>query len=173
MKITSHIEAILLAHGESIAVKKLAKILKEKEEVVQESVENLAKQYLEEERGFAILESSGDYQLVSNPESAEYIKKLVKQEESTLLSPAALEVLSIVAYRGPISRLEVDTIRGVNSSHILRLLSVRGLVDRKEDGEDSRLYRYRVSFDCMRQLGLQSINSLPEYANLSRDDAKI
>lgn len=165
-KLQSHIEALLLAHGEPIALSKLAKALKEKEETVRGAVENLRQEYLEEGRGFAIVENDLAYQLVSSPDSAEYVRKLVKQEESSALSPAMLEVLSVVAYRGPVTRAEIDSIRGVNSSHVLRALAIRGLVNRGEDAEDARTYRYTVSFDFLRLLGLEQAGELPEYESL-------
>jgi segregation and condensation protein B len=79
------------------------------------------------------------------------------------LSPASLETLAIVAYKGPINRIEIDNIRGVNSSFILRSLLIRGLIDRQIDAHRANAYSYKPSFDLIRKLGIDSLEQLPDY----------
>ncbi len=169
MEIGSKIESILLAYGEPIALSKLAKVLGEQEDVIRETVEKLDAEYLEQRRGFAILRKENFVQLVSHPDCAESIRKLKRIEDETTLSPATLEVLSIIAYRSPITRSEIEMIRGVNCSSILRSLSIRGLVDRIEESGDGRSYTYSPSFSLLKILGVKTLEDLPEYANLSRN----
>jgi segregation and condensation protein B len=85
------------------------------------------------------------------------------------LSKAALEVLSIVAYKGPISRAEIESIRGVNCSFTLRSLMMRGLLERIDNPKDGRGYLYKISFEFMKKLGIESIDKLPDYKELSQD----
>jgi segregation and condensation protein B len=113
-----------------------------------------------------MIEKDKEIQLVSSPENSLYIEKLIKDELQEDLTPASLEVLAIIAYKSPVTRAEIEEIRGVNSSFTLRNLLIRGLIERKERLEDSRAYLYEISLNFLRKLGLKSINELPEYNNL-------
>ena len=84
------------------------------------------------------------------------------------LSSVALEVLAIIAYRGPITRSEIEEIRGANSSFILRNLAIRGLIERKENPLNNRSYIYEVSLDLIKSLGLKKITMLPNFEELSQ-----
>lgn len=169
METGSKIEAILLAYGEPIAISKLAKVLGEQEDMIRRIVEKLDEEYLEQKRGFAILRKENSVQLVSHPDCSEFVRKLKRIEDETTLSPATLEVLSIITYRSPITRSEIEMIRGVNCSSILRSLSIRGLVDKIEESGDGRSYIYSPSFSLLKMLGVKALEELPEYANLSRN----
>jgi segregation and condensation protein B len=85
------------------------------------------------------------------------------------LSKAALEVLSIIAYKGPISRAEIESIRGVNCSFTLRSLMMKGLLERIDNPKDGRGYLYKISFEFMKKLGIENIDKLPDYQELSQD----
>lgn len=159
----SIIESILFSAGEPISIKKLAETLNKKQSLVEELVRELAEDYQNKKRGLRIIQKEKEIQLVSNPENSKYVEKMVKDEVQEDLTPAALETLAIIAYRGPISRAEIEEIRGVNSSYILRNLLIRGLIDRKEHPKDNRAYIYQISFNFLRKLGLQSIEELPDY----------
>ncbi|EKE10649.1 MAG: hypothetical protein ACD_15C00221G0001 [uncultured bacterium] len=100
----------------------------------------------------------------------EFVEQLVKNELEGPLSSAALEVLSIIAYRGPISKPEIEAIRGINCSYTLRNLTIRGLIERENNPKDSRGYVYVVSFDFLKKLGVEKMENLPEYATLSVDE---
>ena len=80
----------------------------------------------------------------------------------------SLETLSVIAYKGPIRRSEIDYIRGVNSSFMVRNLLMRGLVERMRDSKDSRLYIYRISREFLKFLGITSISDLPEYGSFAQ-----
>jgi segregation and condensation protein B len=121
-------------------------------------------------RGLALLKKEDEAQLTTNSENAAFVDDLVKSEIQENLSKAALEVLSIVAYRGPITRLEVEAIRGVNCTFTLRTLLMRGLLERIENPKDNRGYLYKISFEFLKKLGLDSINKLPDFETLSKDE---
>lgn len=167
MRIEAKIEGVLLAHGEPIAIGKLSKAVDEKKEAVCEAVEKLQTEYLEHSRGFAILKNGDSVQLVSHGACAECIKRLKKVEDESTLSPASLEVLAIVAYRAPITRAEIESIRGVHCGSILRTLALRGLVERTEVSEDGRSFSYTPSFSLLKLFGIESIGELPDYEELS------
>lgn len=163
MNVHASIEGVLLAYGEPLELKKLARVVGEKEESVRGALRDLSDLYLKEERGFVILEENDRFQLVSHPDCARYIKKLRRVEDETGLSRAALETLSIIAYRSPVTKAEIEMIRGVNCASLLRSLSLRGLVERAEIEGGSRSYAYRPSFSFFQLLGITKIEELPEY----------
>lgn len=166
MNLKSAIETILFAYGEPMSPENLAKLTGVKKEEVIEAMTALKTDY--EGRGFVILEKDGTYELGSNPDNAGFIEKLVKSEFSEELTRAAVETLAIVAYRGPITRAEIEYLRGVNSSFILRNLLMRGLVERIENPKDARSYLYRISFDFLKYMGVSKIENLPGYEEFKK-----
>ena len=171
-KIQSIIESILFVNGEPVKKSKLVKILLEqvKTNDMEEALEALAKKYSNPESGLSLIKNDIEIQLVSNPENAQYVENLVKSELQDSLSNAALEVISIIAYRGPISRIEIEMIRGVNCSYTLRNLLLKGLIERNDNPRDGRGYIYSISFDFLKKLGVEDVKKLPEYATLSVDE---
>jgi segregation and condensation protein B len=109
-----------------------------------------------------LVETDTDIQLVTAPELSEFIASLRKQEVSGDIGKAGAETLAIVLYRGPVSRAEIDRIRGVNSSFILRNLMTRGLVIRESAGAGS--YRFAVSPALLQQLGVSRKQELPRFS---------
>jgi len=169
-KLKSVLESLLFVSGEPIKIAKLAKIIEvEKKEIV-EAITEISKEYQENERGLMILENGDELQLVSNEKNTQYVEKLVKNELEGPLSTAALEVVSIIAYRSPVSKSEIEAIRGVNCSYTLRSLSMRGLIERENNPKDSRGYVYAVSFDFLKKLGIENVKNLPKYDILSKDE---
>lgn len=162
--LVSKLEALLFIYGEPMEIKKLAKILGVKESEVSEGLELLDKEIQREERGLALMRDKGKVQLVTKPEFAKLLEDITKQEFIEVLTPAALETLSIIAYAGPISRADIEYIRGVNSSFIMRALLMRGLVERSVDPKRSNTYLYSTSFELLRHLGLTKNSDLPDYS---------
>jgi segregation and condensation protein B len=117
-------------------------------------------------RGIRLITAGESVTLATVPEMSAMIEGLVKEELSKDLGKAGLETLAIVAYRGEVGRAEIDHVRGVNSTFVLRSLQVRGLVERVTDPKDERRYLYRPTLDLLRFLGLSSFEELPEYADL-------
>lgn len=168
MNIKSIIESILFSVGEPISIEKIAKILGKNQKIINQTIDILKEDYKNQDRGLQILIKNEKIQLVSSPENSQYIEKLIKHELQEDLTPASIETLTIIAYKGPITRAEIDEIRGVNSSFILRNLLIRGLIERKGHPEDARAYIYEISFDFLKKLGISSIKELPEYEKLNK-----
>ena len=167
----SIIETILFVHGEPLALEKLVKITKAKKEIILEAFAELKKDG--EGRGLVILEKGEQYQLGSNPQNTKYIEDLVKNEFSEELSRAAVETIAIIAYKGPLTRIEIEYARGVNSSFTLRNLLMRGLVERIENPKDARSYLYKVSFDFLKHLGIAKMEDLPQYKEFRKSKIEV
>ena len=166
MNLSSILESILFVHGEPLDLERLAAIAEKPADEVRAALGQLAQGY--EDRGLVLVEKDGAYQLASRPAAAPYVEKLVKGEFSEELSRAALETITVVAYKGPLTRAEIEYIRGVNSSFTLRSLLMRGLVERVENPKDARSYVYQVSIDFLKHLGISRIEDLPEYEALTK-----
>lgn len=164
MNLDQIIEAILFAAGRPHTARKLAELTETKAEEVEEAIETL-KSRLEEGSGLMLQEYGKEYELVTRPEAAEMVKKVIKDEEQGELTRASLEALTILAYRGPMTRPELEQVRGIQSALILRNLMIRGLVEQKED-ERLGQPTYAVTFDFLNHLGLSSVKALPDYEAL-------
>lgn len=164
------IEGLLFVCGKPITRTRLTKVTKTRREEVDRAIESLQKWYNDQRRGLTILIKEDKVQLASHPDVAEVIEALVKDEMHTTLSQASLEVLSIIAYRGPITRTDIEAIRGVNCSYTIRALLMRALIEREKSADDSRGYVYKVSFDFLETLGIAEITELPEFEKLSIDE---
>jgi len=157
------LEALLFIYGEPLTYKKLAKILDLSESEIKTVTKNLAENLASENRGLSLIVDDEKVQLVTKPEFASLIADVIKSELHEELSPASLETLSIIIYAAPISRAEIDYIRGVNSSFILRSLLIRGLIEREADPHRPNAFIYKPSFELLKHLGVKSLNDLPEF----------
>jgi segregation and condensation protein B len=161
------LEAVLFASGEPVAKKKLASFLHTTEGAVASAAEELREKLVG--RGLTLVETDGEFELRTSPEAADIVKKLREGELSKDLGRAGLEALAVVMYRGGATRTEIDWIRGVNSSQILRSLLLRGLVERTEDPHDKRKFQYRATSDALAHVGVSKKQDLPRYAELSKE----
>lgn len=161
MNLPNLIEAILFFKAEPVSIKVLAEMTNGGTEEIVTALANLETALTG--RGITLLRKDNEVSLGTAPEAAIIIEKLTKEELARDLGKAGLETLSIVLYKGPISRPEIDYIRGVNSSFILRNLTVRGLVERLTKEGDNRTYVYRPTFELLSQLGITQISDLPDY----------
>lgn len=163
LSLENKIEAVLLFKNEPISVVDLAKWLSANPKEVKEALESLRQFY--DKRGMVIVFDGEQATFGTHPEISELIGKLQKEEFSSSLTKAALETLSIVLYRGPVSRREIDHIRGVNSGFILRSLLIRGLVERIEPSANSRSYGYQPTLKLLEHLGVTRREDLPRFDN--------
>ncbi|MEI6378684.1 MAG: SMC-Scp complex subunit ScpB [Candidatus Falkowbacteria bacterium] len=168
MDLKHKLEALLFVSAKPMAVKQLAEFTEAAEEEVREACHELTVDYKDSGRGMTLIENGGKFQMVTAPEAADTVAKMVKVETSGELSRPSLEALTIIAYRGPISKTDLDRIRGVNCSLIIRNLLLRGLIEAKEGSEDDGTH-YNVSFDFLKFLGLGSVEDLPDFARLHMD----
>ncbi len=155
------IEGILFVSGEPVGLKKLSKLLEQKEDDIREMILEMREEF--NDRGLIIISDDEKYQLTTSPNISNIITEFLKTELKDDLSPASLETLAIIAYKGPISRIEIDNIRGVNSSFILRSLLVRGLITKEKSPNSKLINVYRISFDMIRNLGIENIHQLPDF----------
>lgn len=169
MNLSSILESILFVHGEPLGIERLAAVTGETPDEIRKALADIAASC--KSRGIVLIEKDGIYQLGSNPANSPYIEKLVKGEFGEELSRAALETVAIIAYKGPLSRAEIEYIRGVNSSFTLRALLMRGLVERFENPKDTRSYLYRIGLDFLKHLGLTRAQDLPQYEELKKQAA--
>ncbi|OGL97794.1 SMC-Scp complex subunit ScpB [Candidatus Uhrbacteria bacterium RIFOXYB2_FULL_45_11] len=160
--LTTNIESILFAAAKPIALEQLRKYFDVSAEVVAEAVEDIRTRYNRETSGIHLLEQEGKVQFVTNPDASEDVASFLKKDATSPLTKPSLETLTVIAYRGPVTRPELEQIRGVNCGVILRNLLIRGFIEETQDR--TRLQPvYSVSIDFMRKLGLTHLEELPEY----------
>lgn len=157
------IEALLFIYGESLTLKHLGEILDLNQEVVRAGMDKLELALKADERGLILIRQGEKAQLATKPDFSGYLEKIMKAELRESLTPAATETLSIITYGAPITRSEIDYIRGVNSSFIIRSLLLRGLVDRNLDEKRTNTYVYQASLDFLKFLGVSKVEELPDY----------
>ncbi|MFA7201454.1 MAG: SMC-Scp complex subunit ScpB [Candidatus Paceibacterota bacterium] len=160
---SSHIaalEAILFLYGEPVSRDMIMRLLQVSSEQVSEIIRAFQETLMDSQRGLLLLEKGDAYMLITKPQFAPFLESFVKDSLKEELTPSAVETLSLVAYFGPITRAQIDYIRGVNSSFMLRNLLVRGLVERTSKGNT---YLYEVTTDFLTHLGLARLEDLPQY----------
>lgn len=168
-QLKSAIESLLFISGEPVKIGKIAKICATGKPEIENAILEISAEFESANRGMRIIRKNDEVQMVTSPQNSVFVEQLVKGELQENLSAAALEVLSIVAYRGPVTRAAIESVRGVNCSYTLRNLLLRGLIERKENPSDARAYIYAVTFDLMRQLGIDELKKLPDFETLSSD----
>ena len=161
MELPQSIEAILFSQAEPVTIKRLSALLKRSEEEVREGIKQLGDML--SSRGIRLLENGGAVMLGTAPDASALIEAITKEELSKELSKASVETLAIVLYKGPITRSEIDYIRGVNSTFILRNLLIRGLVEKIENPKDQRSFLYKPTFQLLQSMGVTRIEELPQY----------
>ncbi|MGI6604375.1 MAG: SMC-Scp complex subunit ScpB [Firmicutes bacterium] len=162
--VTSLIEALLFAAGRPVSLAELAAAADLSREDTQLAVEELRQSLAREERGLVLREVAGGVQLFARPEFHPYIRRLLQPVDKPRLSQPALETLAIIAYRQPITRQEIEAVRGVRVDQVLFTLEERGLiteVGRKEAPGRPILFGTTQTF--LRLLGLKSLDELPSF----------
>jgi segregation and condensation protein B len=164
MNIKRSIESVLFVSPKPLSLKDLSAALELEKKEIEEPLNDLISEYKEGDRGILIIENGDKYSMASSPESAKIVQKFMQSEVSGELTPASLETLTIIAYKGPIKKKYIEKIRGINCSLILRNLLLRGLIEEKsaDEPEDNE---YTVSLDFIKFLGISKIEDLPDYKN--------
>lgn len=165
MDLKSIIEAILFVAGRPVTLKELEKHLKRDGEKIQTALSDL--QTARENSGVILLEQNNAYLLSTNPAFSDQIKEFLNAELREKLTDAALETLAIVTYKQPATRAEIEAIRGVNSQYTLRLLLMRGLIERTHSPKDARINLYQTTHEFLQQLGIKNLKDLPEFFELT------
>ena len=163
-KISQQIEAILFWKAEPVQIRKLAEMLSVDEQSLNVGILEL--ETILKDRGLTLVRTADEIMLGTSKELSSLIEKLTRDELNRDLGKAGLETLSIILYQGPITRAEIDYIRGVNSQFVVRNLLVRGLIERVDNPKDARSFLYKTTLDLLSLLGVSKIEDLPEYANI-------
>ena len=166
-KISTAVEAILFWKGEPQSIKKLAEFLNKREEEIMAGLEILKEKI--KDRGVELIFKNDEVMLGTASSLSPLIERLAKEELVRDLGKAGLETISIIAYKSPISRAEIDYIRGVQSTFILRNLQIRGLVERIPNPKDARSFLYQPTFDLLQFLGVEKIEDLPEFEKVKEE----
>lgn len=161
MSLEQKIEALLFYKNEPMEIKKISKLLDKNESEVREAIQNLAQSL--EGRGVCLIQTKEEVSLATAKEMSGLIEQIARDEMSKEIGKAGLETLAIILYNGPVSRREIDNIRGVNSTFILRNLSMRGLVEKEADAKDQRVFKYKGSLALLAHLGIKKDTDLPEF----------
>lgn len=167
MSIKSQVESLIFISNYPLTTKKLCDLTGAKKEDIENAVDELKKEYDARGDSGIILSRIGDkIQLATHGASAQAVQNFIKEETTGELTRASLETLTIIAYRGPVTRAEIEQIRGVNCAIILRNLMMRGLAEAREDKKKMETY-YAISFDFLRFLGISETQELPDYEKLN------
>jgi len=160
------IEAIVMVADAPVDPQLLAQLLEISPQRVAELCTALAESYESEQRGFSLIRVAGGYRFQSHPDQAPYVERYVLEGQTARLSAAALESLSIVAYKQPISRAQVAAIRGVNVDGVMRTLQQRGYIDEvARDPGPGQAVLFGTTSAFLERLGLDSLDELPALAD--------
>ncbi|MCR4610901.1 MAG: SMC-Scp complex subunit ScpB [Lachnospiraceae bacterium] len=170
----SIIEGILFTMGDSVKPEKIANALSvEKDEVIS-CLDNMMKRYEEDNRGIRLMKLDDSYQMCTSPEIYEYLIKIAKQPKRYVLTEVLLETLSIIAYKQPVTKSEIDKIRGVSCGHAVNKLVEFNLVE--EVGRldaPGRPMLFGTTEDFLRSFGVSSIEELPQLNQVQIEEFKL
>lgn len=165
MNLENLIEGILFIKGEPVSIGELVKLTREQKPRILEALDTLGKSL--QSRGIVLVQTDEEVTLATAQSIAGSIEVIQKEELNKELSKASLETLSIILYMNGATRSEIDYVRGVNSSFILRNLMIRGLINKKIDEKDTRRFIYTASIDALSFLGVQKVSELPQFDSVS------
>jgi segregation and condensation protein B len=166
------LEAILLVVDEPVAEMQLAQIMEQPTERVASLLEDISARYTAAGHGFDLRRAAGGWRLYTRPEYAPYVERFVLDGQSVRLTQAALETLSVVAYKQPVTRSRISAIRGVNCDGVMRTLVTRGLIEECGIESETGAFLYRTTVLFLEKLGLNSVDQLPPLAPFLPDDVE-
>lgn len=161
-KLQGVIEAILFTMGESVELSRIAAAIEHDEETTRKMIYNMMDTYEAEDRGIRIIELDNAFQMCTKKEMYEYLIRIAKQPKRYVLTDVLLETLSIIAYKQPVTKLEIEKIRGVKSDHAVNKLVEYGLVE--EAGRldaPGRPILFGTTEEFLRRFSVQSLEELP------------
>lgn len=166
MNLKSRLESLLFVNSDPLKYKTASEITGASIDRIKEAIGELSDEYREQERGLDIIKKTKEAQMVANSQNSDVIEELTDRKIKSDLTRAQLEALTIIAYRSPITKPELEEIRGVNCTRILRNLMMRGLIEEQEK-EDRIVSEYILSSEALQYLGINSTEELPDYEELS------
>ena len=156
------VEALLFAGGEPIEVRDIAKTLEIDVKTTHSLIDNLACKYNSEKRGITIIEVNGSFQMCTNPRYYDYIKKAFTNAHKKPLTPALLETLAIIAYKQPITKGQIEHIRGVNADHTVNKLVEYALVTENGRADTpGRPVLFVTTDEFLKHFGITNLSQLP------------
>ncbi len=161
MELSSIIEGILYYKGQPVTVKELSKMTKQKESAVHAALETLREKL--SGHGLSLVVNEDKAELCTHTDLSDMMAQLQKEELEKPLTKPSIETLAIIAYSNGVARSEIEYIRGVNSTFILRSLEIRGLVEKKSNPNDKRAMLYYPTIDFLKSLGKEQVADLPDY----------
>ncbi|MEK7532222.1 MAG: SMC-Scp complex subunit ScpB [Patescibacteria group bacterium] len=167
LSLAAKIESLLFVATAPLSVRQLAKMTDANDEKVAEALAQLEERYREEASGLAVIHRGKEVLLSTKPEAGPLVSAFLKEQVGGELTRPQLETLTIIAYRGPVTKAELELIRGVNCSLITRNLLMRGLIEERQDPL-MHTEIYEPSFEFLRYLGVQSVAELPQFEELHR-----
>lgn len=159
--------SILFVSGRPVTLKDLEKTTGAKGEAIKSAIADL--QTLLSQSGVVVLENRNSYLMSSDPKNSDIIKSFLNIELREKLTDAAIETLAIIAYKQPIPKHEIEAIRGVNSQYTLRLLMMRGLVERVASAKDGRMNLYQTTHEFLQHMGIKNPKELPDFGEITKD----
>ena len=161
-KLEGAIEAILFTMGESVELSKIACAIGHDEKTTEKMIHQMMDKYDTQDRGVHIIELDGAFQMCTKKEMYEYLIRIAKQPKRHVLTEVLLETLSIIAYKQPVTKLEIEKIRGVKSDHAVNKLVEYNLVEEKGRMDaPGRPLLFGTSEEFLRRFGIQSTQELP------------
>ena len=154
-KLRSKIESILFVAGKPLSAENIAKILGEEKVEVKKALQELAES--RKDSGIVVLEANDAWQMASNAANSTEVKNYMNAELREKLTDATIETLAIITYRQPISRSEIEAIRGVNCQYSLRHLLIRGLIRKITNPNDSRQFLYETTLEFLQHIGISTL----------------
>ena len=168
------VEAILFTMGESVELEKIAAALELDKKETKKIIENLMKEYEKPSIGMKIIELDGAYQMCTKSEMYEYLIRIAKQPKKHVLTDVLLETLSIIAYKQPITKLEVEHIRGVKSDHVInKLVEYKLICEVGRLDAPGRPILFATTEEFLRNFGIESLEDLPVVNPEKVEDFKI
>ncbi|MEK7168060.1 MAG: SMC-Scp complex subunit ScpB [Patescibacteria group bacterium] len=163
------IESLLFISHKPLSLSEISKLVSLDKKETEKIILGLMEEYKQRNGGMVIIQIEDKFQMATSGDTSELISKFVKSEMTGELTKPSLEALTVIAYRGPISKAELELIRGVNCSLILRNLLMRGLIEAKED-KAKGVTIYQITFDFLKFLGLSSQKDLPDFEKLNQNN---
>jgi segregation and condensation protein B len=166
-KLISQLLSILLVASKPVNTQELIETLEISDEELKSTVAELVLQ--NQTSGIILLAHNNKLQLASNPDNSGVVKKFLSLELREKLTDATIETLGIILYKQPVSKAEIENIRGVNSQYILRQLLIRGLIEKIQSPSDKRMQLYKTTLEFMQHLGIKDMKDLPDFEELTKN----
>ncbi len=172
-KLKTIVEVLIFVSNKPLSINKIANIIEKNREEVNDIIHDLQTEYLSDNKPFFIQEVSGGFTFATKPEYSPWIKKLFGDDKNNTLSKAAIETLAIIAYNQPITRMEIEKMRGVDSSSVLlKLLKDNYVTIKGRKKIPGNPFLYRVTEKFLLHFGLNSIKDLPPLDELGLSNEK-